>query len=780
MTAPPDSPTPRGASRWHPLLADGAAIALLLLLVALFFWRLWAPNPADRVAFPVGDFTDQYYPLRHWVAATLAEGRLPFWNPYLFGGQPGLADPQAAVFYPPAVANALLWGADFPLLALELEAVAHIALAACGTYAFVRVAMALGRVPALVGAATFAFSGYLTGFPLEQITILETSAWLPWLLLAIERAARPAVVPLRHRLRWVAAGALVLALALLAGHPQSALYLLYGSAAFALLQVALPSFRTTLTASRLPRAAVLLLFPLGIGLAAAQLLPTVHFIALSSREMLDYNFVRGGLSWEEFTTLFLPKVVGSTPLYGGILALLLAPLGLEGDRRSEKRFWAGVALLSLFLAAGGNSFLFDLGYLGLPGLARVRSQERVLLLWVWALALLAAWGAAALLRAPASAQERIQGYVRGLTRLLPVLLLPWLALWMVRALSISRFSVNLEVLDSFFTRYSFFWLLFLLGWALLRWASHATDGTRRSNIAGVLLVALLLWDLFSVTRAPHLGGPLEEALPGRTPVVEALLAQQTNGPSRVAVVGQVRPRSNDGMLWGLPLLSGNEPLRLAATERFFGSAPPWAQLQAMGAGFLVADSNLAESDPDAYELLAMHPDPPSYLIRVRPPMPYAWLVGQAEVLPTPDAIVARLQQGGWDAHAVALVEEPLPLSGASYAPGEHVTVRRHAPGLAELQVVAPETALLVVAEVAVEGWHLSVDGQPTPWLRANGLNIAVPLPPGEHLVRLHYEPPGLRAGLAVSGVSAVVLLGLLWPRRRGVGMRPTFRKGNLK
>ncbi|HEX8681349.1 MAG TPA: hypothetical protein VF707_03480, partial [Ardenticatenaceae bacterium] len=81
--------------------ADAAAAILLLALVAFFFWRVWAPNPADRASFPIGDFTEQYYPLRRFVASSLAEGRLPFWNPYIYGGQPGLADPQAAALYPP-------------------------------------------------------------------------------------------------------------------------------------------------------------------------------------------------------------------------------------------------------------------------------------------------------------------------------------------------------------------------------------------------------------------------------------------------------------------------------------------------------------------------------------------------------------------------------------------------------------------------------------------------------------------------------------------------------
>jgi hypothetical protein len=41
-----------------------------------------------------------FYPYRDFVASALREGRIAFWNPYLFGGAPMLANQQAAVLYP--------------------------------------------------------------------------------------------------------------------------------------------------------------------------------------------------------------------------------------------------------------------------------------------------------------------------------------------------------------------------------------------------------------------------------------------------------------------------------------------------------------------------------------------------------------------------------------------------------------------------------------------------------------------------------------------------------
>src|ERR671933_1446555 len=105
---------------------NGFVLLLLAALVALFFWRILTPNPADRAQFPPGDFTDQFYAFRLYEARALAAGRLPLWSENFNSGHPFLADIQAAVFYPLALLNTLingaLFGPQFSLFALELGA----------------------------------------------------------------------------------------------------------------------------------------------------------------------------------------------------------------------------------------------------------------------------------------------------------------------------------------------------------------------------------------------------------------------------------------------------------------------------------------------------------------------------------------------------------------------------------------------------------------------------------------------------------------------------------
>jgi uncharacterized membrane protein YfhO len=72
---------------------------------------------------------------------------------------------------------------------------------------------------------------------------------------------------------------------------------------------------------------------------------------------------------------------------------------------------------------------------------------------------------------------------------------------------------------------------------------------------------------------------------------------------------------------------------------------------------------------------------------------------------------------------------------------------------------------LVLVEAWEPGWSAHVDGTPAPVLRANGLFRAVAVPVGRHRVDLTYQPPALRAGLALTTAAVVAGAAVAaWPR----------------
>ena len=112
---------------WRQHLA--AALALAGFVAALYGRLLFT----NRV-LAEGDILYYFYPYRDYAAASLAAGRLPLWNPYIFLGVPFLANPQAAVLYP------LHWPLSWlPVTAqVAWSAALHTWIVGVGGYALLR------------------------------------------------------------------------------------------------------------------------------------------------------------------------------------------------------------------------------------------------------------------------------------------------------------------------------------------------------------------------------------------------------------------------------------------------------------------------------------------------------------------------------------------------------------------------------------------------------------------------------------------------------------------
>ena len=252
--------------------------AILLLLPFVLYWQVWWPDARLRQVFQYGDFVEQHYPIRVFVADEYRHGRLPLWDPYTFSGEPAVAMSLFAPYYPPG-----FWQVIFPKLpfeALEIEAIFHLGLAGLFTFLFVRRLTASDGAGLIAGLA-FSLGGYLTSYPMLQLIILETAVWLPaglWLLeIALERRSLP---------RMALAGA-IFGFGVLAGHPQTFLYVAYLVAAYFVFRVAY--LRLPI---RFGILAGLILGGAALGISAAHWLPGLQMYRFSPARRLD---LRGAL-----------------------------------------------------------------------------------------------------------------------------------------------------------------------------------------------------------------------------------------------------------------------------------------------------------------------------------------------------------------------------------------------------------------------------------------------------------------------------------------------------
>ncbi len=769
-------------------LIDPLLLLLLTLLPMLFFWRLITPNPADQMAITAGDFTEQYFPLRAFAAQEWVNSRLPLWNPYLYGGQPALADIQSGALYPPHVIQALLlgWGGPllggaggFPLKALEWQVIFHFSLAATGTFLFAQHLLRAGgfstrpvRLGATIASLVFTYSGYLTGFPVQQLTILQVSAWLPWVLWGISVAIRQlsdpaAAAPDKQRLARslsaIVLAALAFALAVLAGHPQTVMYIFYLSLAYTLL-LAFWLWRRQVSFVVYALIAWLTVVVLGAALGAAQLAPTLEFISASVRADLSYPAVSAGLPLVELVSMLYPGFFGGSPEYVGIAPLALiglalaigwAQVGRHHFAVAQTFFWAGAGLVSLLLAFGNNLFWYPLFYLFAPGFGAVRQQERAFLVFSFSAAILAGLGAALLASALPRASRRAAGrFERGLRRLAVVaLFVTGLFIYGSAAATARGDEVNLF--------YGVLWHhlfgLLILGGLLLLLALRPRRWLRR-DWAMLLLAVWVAYNLFTVNWRFNLASPADVPAFAPNGVVQFLQAQvdpEGAAIGRIASGGLLPGGNSAASVYNLEDLTGNTPLQLQRVADFMAQMPSWRLWQLMNVRYVLAERDIG--DPGlrpVFEADGMR------VFEMADPFERAWLVGRVEVIPTDAEATAQLASDEFDLRRAAVVAQPLPVNLDPEAAGA-VAVKKIGPTHVQVSVNTLGDQLLVLSQIYYPGWRVALDGLPAQLLRVNVVQQGVVVPAGNHTLDFVFWPDSFAIGLAVSVVALLLCAALL-------------------
>ena len=140
------------------------------------------------------------------------------------------------------------------------------------------------------------------------------------------------------------------------------------------------------------------------------------------------------------------------------------------------------------------------------------------------------------------------------------------------------------------------------------------------------------------------------------------------------------------------------------------------------------------------------------------------------------AIAARRYAGAGPWPPETLVEsghgaaDP-PASGGPVQAGRVESIEEDSRGLT-LRVAVDQAGVLALSDVPADlrSWRGQVDGRPAPVWRANLAYLAVPVRPGDQVVRLDYRPRGLRAGIALMlAALGAVSLALLFRGRRARG-----------
>lgn len=748
-----EAPLP-GRSAW-------ALAAGLFLLLAL--WLAW-PWLSGRVTAP-WDGKAHFQAQAAFLAQSLHNGQSPFWTPNIFAGHPQIADPQALIFN--AGTLLMAWLTPNPTFAMvDGVAFASLAFGGLAVLGFAR-DRRWHPAAALVAALAFAFGGS-AGWRIQHIGQILSLAYFPWAWWMLDRALR------RGSARYGALAGLFAGLMVLG--PDQVAYLglvclagmvlvhgLAGAGMFARMRGAImPLGAGALVGALVVGLPMLMVLAFAESSNRAQIsLADAELGSVHPSHMLSYVIANlfGTIGPnEEFwgaPSLHWPYIVYSNiarnmanPYMGLVpLAGLVAALAMPALYRR-----AGLALplmfgLMLAYALGRYTPVFPLAYAGLPGVDLFRRPADALFLAGAMGSLLAGYGLNHVLRG-------------GLGGRLAALWLGLAGLALAGGLGMALWLGQLGKATPA--------LLEAAGWlafAGLVLASAIRLAPRRPLLVMVLLGVAVTADLARNLRPndstgldPAVYDVLRPETQNETVLaLKRLVVRDETRRDRVELAGLGFDWPNLALVHGLENTLGYNPLRLGIYSRATGAtdqvampeqrkfAPlmpgyrsPLANL--IGLRFVVTPVPAERIDPAlaANPLTLVARTREGYIYENPEALPRVMLVPRAEPLDQ-DKLIETGQWPGTDFRAVAYIEptgQPFP-QGRS---GGTARLVRYENTRIEVAVAAPQGGVLLLNDVWHPWWFASVDGQPAPVLRANGIFRAVILPPGAKTVRFEFRP----------------------------------------
>lgn len=742
------------------------------------------------------DVIGEHYPWKVFLSKMFRGGQIPLWNPYNLFGVPFLASSTTQVF--DLTNAAYLWLSPrqaFDVVMLLKPIVAGVGIVWLLHHYGVSVGgQAIGAVSymlngAFVGNAHF---GWMTG----------AWMWMPFVVVFLERACA-------HRAtRDMSCASLCLGAAHLAGDIQISLQILLCLGLWATAST-WTGVKTVLPGRWRALAVVAAVLVVGSAVAAIQFVPTAELMAQGFSR--SYSFGDWFDQWPHillrlpFVASFaLPGFFGHHTIYSpvtalginwsdltygyvGLLPFILAGIAAFNQERAVIRTWTVVALGCLTVV-----FLTPLV---------VILYYRALIVWCFAVAVLAGFGFDRLLVMPEAVRRRMEAWL-GITAL--ALIAGIATLWIVSRItepmyfpvaeryirarvtnseSLFRFNANFYV-EKARNTFRYFRitnpnLLTPVGVLLALAAALGALRRRRASTFQVtaIVVGLTALDLLVFTSSYVPVVSLEKwPLYPQTGALRFLSADHSLFRVESAALASVDPpilHFEANIVADLQASGGCGSLNYSRTERFnefFDGARRGPDPERFP--HVVALSNIKyvltktlTLPTKQYRLVY---DDEIKVYETRDVMPRAYMVRRYRVL-QPEAVL-ELIKTGFDQRSEVLLEHApvaLPLDSAETAFNSAVTVELYTPREVLVRSRADSGGLVVLSDTNYPGWTAKVDGVQAEVLNANYIFRAVAVPAGTHTIEFSYRPWSFRIGAGVTGFTTVLcVIGIVWTRVR--------------
>lgn len=702
----------------------------------------------------------------------------PLWNPYSGYGMPLAAGMASQPYFPlawiPVVGhNARSWNL-FVVLRLYLA----------GLFMFLFLRQFVTMLPALVGASSFMYAGYL----LLYVTMphISVEALIPALLYGVERLLRSP--------SFGTAGLLCvfLALCVLGGMPEStflalSLGMLYAAVRFWGSAILRKNYRRILAFGTLSAV-------VSLGITAIQLLPFAEFVPNSftlhipgigsvndpfAPDLLGL-YLAPLLHGPPDANIFAPGFSGDTGVRGffgcaaAFFALLAAASQAEGLLRRKPPFDAPVvffAVVAVGLIAkrfGGWPFSELANLPGFSVIIFTKYEEAII---ACAVAILAAFGASLL------CERRVSLAAITFATAVPLAVLTIAA------------GADQHLYHALAQRGIFYIGSLAAALAFLAVTCALALAARRGVVSPMKVAAIAVGLVVAEMNGSYIF-PVYYVINGNAVDSNSALrgtdyvrfVQQHSAGNRFFGEGGILypgwseafsipdPRALDALYPQryLPFVAAFFEGRLSETEltRFdggngieFTSPMDRRFLDLSSVRYVGANVDLSREADSPFRVAFRQPGVTIY--EYRSPLPRIAVYGHIVRASSADSALATIIDPAFNPRSEAIVESSAPeLDALAAAPPSPVTAGRlevYRTRYVRASVAARAKALVVLNDTAFPGWYASVDGRPAAILRANYLFRGIVVGPGRHVIEYRYEPSSFSIGALISVVSLVLL-----------------------
>lgn len=707
-------------------------------------------SPVKNSAIP--DVVGQIYPWKKLVIDSWSKGEVPLWNPYILSGTPLLANYQSASLSP---LNLLFFVMPF-IDAWSLLVLMQPILAGIFMYLLAR-NFQQSKFAALISAIAFMLSGFIVTW-MSYATLGYAILFLPLSILALEKYFE------KKSPIWLFVLSVSIPLSFLSGHFQISLY-------FLIFVMAYLIFKALTVDPKKAFSCIVFVF-FGLLLSMPQLLPSMELYSESLRSNIFLKSEE--IPYQYIVTLLAPDFFGNPVsrnnwfghyaewnAFIGIIPLFLAVYSFFGKKNARTIFLFLTAIMSLFMAF--DTPIANLIYaLKIPVLS-TSTAGRIVCLFIFSACLITGFGFDRLV------SDLKNKKFNSIFLILAMFSSAFFAIWLILALKIAVPLDKIPISRQNLIFPTLIWVLFLSTVALWIFSK-----SRRYLLFSLLVLLILALDLLRFAQKWQPFDPRDMVFPEIQVTKEF---KKISGYDRVLgnIGGEVV------IYYGLPTIDGYDPLyikrygelisslsngKISESERSIVKFPKrgdliWEGLDFLGVKYVIhkfSDGRNSWTFPfweKPGQFKERFNDGHFEIYENVQAMPRVMLTGKSKnISDGQQTIDSLLKDKGFNKEVI--LEEGVALTGPADI-GKAV-IKKYDPNKVEIYVNATESGYLLLTDSYYPGWTADLDGKPIRILKGDYAFRAIKVEPGQHTVKMTYQPESFKRGVLFAEVGGLAIL----------------------